>query len=364
MLILAYTLIHERDHWNNLLRQMPHAHILQTWEWGDFKQQTTGWQPLRYALQQDGAVVAVASIGLRRVGPLSVLYCAKGPAMRYDDPPLVEAVLTTLQHLARQHRAIWLKIDPDVVLATGVPGADDDTPNTDGQNVLAMLQSAGWRFSDDQVQFRNTLTLDLTQRADDLLAAMSQNTRRKVRTAAKKEVSIRTATLADLPLLYDLYAGTGERDAFITRPYAYYELAWRTLMQAGMAHALIAEYAGRPIAHVILYHFAQTCWYFIGASADEERQRMPNYALQWAAIQWAQAQGYRTYDFWGAPNVFDESDSLWGVYQFKRGFRGTLLRHIGAWDYAPNPAFYWAYAQAWPRLRAWLQRRRHPRKTP
>jgi ribosomal protein S18 acetylase RimI-like enzyme len=25
---------------------------------------------------------------------------------------------------------------------------------------------------------------------------------------------------------------------------------------------------------------------------------------------------------------------MWGVYEFKRGFRGTVTRHIGAWDYA------------------------------
>ena len=39
-------------------------------------------------------------------------------------------------------------------------------------------------------------------------------------------------------------------------------------------------------------------------------------------MKWAKAQGYATYDMWGAPDRFDESDSLWGVYQFKRGFRG------------------------------------------
>ena len=73
-------------------------------------------------------------------------------------------------------------------------------------------------------------------------------------------------------------------------------------MRAGLAQAFLAEYAGTPLAHVILLHFGPKCWYFYGASSTEERQRMPNYALQWHAIQWAQAQGYATYDFWGAPD--------------------------------------------------------------
>ena len=52
----------------------------------------------------------------------------------------------------------------------------------------------------------------------------------------------------------------------------------------------------------------------------------------------------------GRPDVFDESDGLWGVYQFKRGFRGQVLRHIGAWDYAPRPWLYEAYVKLAPRL--------------
>jgi lipid II:glycine glycyltransferase (peptidoglycan interpeptide bridge formation enzyme) len=63
---------------------------------------------------------------------------------------------------------------------------------------------------------------------------------------------------------------------------------------------------------------------------------------------------------WGAPDVFEESDSMWGVYQFKRGFRGTVTRHIGAWDYTPYPLLYRAYTQAMPRVLAWLRRKPSP----
>ncbi len=37
----------ERAAWNVALRTLPYAHILQTWDWGDFKQRETGWQPDR-----------------------------------------------------------------------------------------------------------------------------------------------------------------------------------------------------------------------------------------------------------------------------------------------------------------------------
>ncbi|MBN8593284.1 MAG: peptidoglycan bridge formation glycyltransferase FemA/FemB family protein [Anaerolineae bacterium] len=354
--MLNISTITDRARWNDLLRVLPYAHILQSWEWGEFKRVTTGWLPSRLAFERDGQIVAMASVGVRSVGPLKVMYVPKGPALAYDDPALLNAVLDHLQAMARRGGAVWLKFDPDVLAGVGVTGEPDAVDDPTGQAVRQNLQGRGWRFSADQVQFRNTITLDLTRSEDDLLAAMSQNTRRKVRTAEKKGVTVRSGTTADLPLLYDLYQTTGTRDHFLIRPREYYERAWRDFMEAGLAHALIAEFEGKAIAHVILLHFARTCWYFYGASANEERERMPNYLLQWEAMRWAKGQGYAVYDMWGAPDTFDESDSMWGVFEFKRGFRGVVRRHIGAWDYAPYPPLYWGYTQAWPRLLKWLRR--------
>jgi lipid II:glycine glycyltransferase (peptidoglycan interpeptide bridge formation enzyme) len=350
-------IVNDAHVWDDMLCAIPYAHILQTWEWGEFKRVTTGWNPLRLAFKQGETVVAMASIGIRQIGPLRVMYIPKGPALDYENATLCAEILDHLQRLARQKFAVWLKIDPDVVAARGIPGDSDEVIYLPGQSMIHDLKARGWRFSDDQVQFRNTIKIDLRPDEDSLLAQMSQNTRRKVRTAEKKGVTVRTGTVDDLDMLYALYKTTGERDGFITRPLDYYRQAWEHFMRAGLAHVLIAESEGTPIAHVILFHFGRTCWYFYGASSNEQRDKMPNYLLQWEAMRWAKAQGYKVYDLWGAPDKFDESDSMWGVYEFKRGFRGTVTRHIGAWDYAPFPSLYKGYTEVWPRVLGWMKRR-------
>ncbi len=342
--------IHDRVDWNARLRELPGAHVLQTWEWGEFKRATTGWQPLRLALLQGRQTVAMVSIGLRRQGPLGVMYAPRGPILAWEDATLRAAVLEHLQDIARRQGALWLKIDPDLPLASGLPGAGDDRPHPPGQALVQELKARGWRLSADQVQFRNSIQIDLSASEDELLASLSPNTRRKIRLAERREVQVRVAGNDDLDTLYALYRVTGARDGFLIRPAAYYRQAWGDFLQAGLAQALIAEYRGVPLAQVILFHFGERCFYFYGASADEQRRRMPNHLLQWAAIRWARAQGYRLYDLWGAPDVFDESDPLWGVYGFKRGFRGRVTRGVGAWDYAPSPLPYRLWSAAWPRL--------------
>ena len=346
--------------WNDAIRDLPYAHILQSSEWGAFKQRTTHWQPDPLRLTLPGNAPGAALILTRQIGPLAVMYVPKGPLLDYGDPAQRDAALDQLEQRARRRGAVWLKIDPDVRIGTGVPGEPDAQPDPVGVTLTETLIRRGWRYSSSQVQFRNTITIDLARSEDDLLKAMSQSTRYKVRYGPKHGVTVRHAQESDLPLLYRLYAETGARDGFLIRPESYYLDEWGSLLRAGLAEALIAEYEGVALAHVILFRFGRTCWYFYGASSAEQRNLMPTYALQWEAMRWAKANGCTVYDFWGAPEHFDESDGMWGVYGFKRGFGGTVVRTLGAWDYAPSPALYALYTEAAPRAIRLLRRlRRH-----
>lgn len=76
---LTIDIITDRAVWNDVLRQLPYAHVLQTWEWGDFKHVTTGWRPIRLMYKRDDQIVAMASVGLRRIGPLNMPHVSKGP---------------------------------------------------------------------------------------------------------------------------------------------------------------------------------------------------------------------------------------------------------------------------------------------
>jgi lipid II:glycine glycyltransferase (peptidoglycan interpeptide bridge formation enzyme) len=339
--------ITDAQEWNERLSALPYAHVLQTWQWGEFKRATTGWTPARLAFERDGATLALAQVLTRREGPFAVSYVPKGPALDYADSNLRDAVLSHLLDFARGQGTVFLKIDPDVVLGTGPSVTEAVDPV--GQAFVNELGAGGWRFSREQIQFRNTAQIDLTRSEDAILAAMKQKTRYNVRLASRKGVTVRLGTLDDLNLLYDLYAITARRDGFVIRPLDYYLQAWGAFIQAGLAGPLIAEYEGRALAHVVIFRLGERAWYFYGASSDEERNRMPAYLLQWEAMRWAKAKGCTVYDFWGAPDDFDDPhDPLAGVWRFKEGFGGQIVRHVGAWDYPLQPATYWAYARLMP----------------
>jgi lipid II:glycine glycyltransferase (peptidoglycan interpeptide bridge formation enzyme) len=254
-------------------------------------------------------------------------------------------------------------MDPDVVLGTGIPGGEKEIKDQVGQKVMTELEDNGWKYSSDQIQFKNTVLIDLTSSEEELLARMKQKTRYNVRLAEKKGVGLRIGTHKDFPMLYRMYAETSVRDGFVIRDEGYYRIVWETFAQPEVdtlkrsnvqtfhfptCEPLIAEVDGEPVAAIFVFYFANRAYYVYGMSRNIHRDKMPTYLLQWEAMKIAKARGCSAYDLWGAPEIFDESDSMWGVYRFKEGLGGQVVRTLGAWDYAPSPLWYKMYSDVMP----------------
>jgi peptidoglycan pentaglycine glycine transferase (the first glycine) len=344
--------------WNELIAGLPHPHLLQTWEWSQVKA-GIGWVPMPFVWKDSRGNPIAAAMILKRIVPtaglsarLCVLYVPKGPVMAWSDALLRRGVLDDLQNLAKRQGAIFVKVDPDVVLGTGIPNSEGAREERSGLAVLAELRQREWLFSSEQIQFRNTVLIDLAPSEDEILRRMKQKTRYNIRLAEKKGVSVRMGTLDDLPMLYRMYAETSVRDGFVIRDESYYLSVWRSFMQTpGLdrrpaipaAEPLIAEIEGQPVAAIFVFYFGGKAYYIYGMSRDAHREKMPNHLLQWEA-------GCSTYDLWGAPETFDERDSLWGVFRFKEGLGGTVVRTLGAWDYPARPFWYRMYTEMIPRL--------------
>ena len=353
----------EAGSWNATIAALPDAHFLQTWEWGQVKSHF-GWQPIPKIWRDERGKVAAAALVLQRELPirglaarLRLIYVPKGPLLDWQDAALRQRVLVDLADLARQQRAIFIKIDPNVRVGIGYPDQPGAQQDATGAQVVCDLAHLGWCFSDEQIQFRNTVLLDLKPDLKALLAKMKQKTRYNIRLAERKGVSVRKGTPDELKLLYRMYAETADRDGFVIRDENYYLDLWDTFIRAGLAEPLVAEVDNEPAAAVVIFRFAGSAWYMNGMSRPAHREKMPNHLLQWEALQRAKTAGADTYDLWGAPDVLDESDPLWGVYRFKEGFGGQVVRHIGAWDLPVRPLIYRLYAQILPRMLDWMRRR-------
>lgn len=327
----------EPQHWDALVAAHPQGSILQTSLWGELKASFGwDWEIVTANATPDGGVLVLYRTLPLKLGSLA--YVPRGPVVDWQDAAAVRGLLEAMERAARRRRAWALWLEPEL----------GDTPEARVQ-----LQALGLKCAPRTIQPPRTVIVDIAPAEDDILARMRSKTRYNIRLAGRKGVTVREGTLDDAGTFYRLMTETGARDTFGIHSKTYYRRVFELFLPAKPAPAaqaalLLAEVEGEPVAALVVFALGTRAWYIYGASSNRHREKMPAYALQWAAIRWARGRGCTTYDLWGIPDADQETleaqftergDGLWGVYRFKRGFGGEVVRCVGLWEKSLNPLY-------------------------
>ena len=326
----------EQQHlWDAYISGCPSGHLLQSWGWGELKA-SAGWHPLRLALwdTQREQIVAAAQVLRRtprhlplRVGHLA--YIPKGPVLDWSGHDVSGLIQTFFFHLHAnlvQQGALALQAEF---------ACEVESPES--KLLIRDLQAMNFRRV-QSIQPGRTIVLDLAHDEDTLLANMKEKWRYNIRLAARKGVQIRVAeTVEDVEKWYGLLQTTSIRDRFGIHTLEYYRRAWQIFAPRKQARLLLAQYNGQLLAGIFVGLMSKQAVYLYGASSNEQRQLMPNYLLQWEAIRWAKQEGAATYDFWGIPETDDQSEVMAGVYRFKSGWGGSIVRFPGNYECIYHP---------------------------
>lgn len=334
--------------WDAFVAAHPRGSLLQTTNWARLKNRFN-WSSQRVWLKRDGRLVAGAQVLFRSaaLGIIKIGYIPHGPLVDWQDNEQLNLLFNQIDLTAYNQRAGLMKIEPLIW--------QGESP-VDWHNLPQRLE--GRMLKGDTIQPPQTMLIDLRPSLEEILARMKQKTRYNIRLSARKGVTVRRGSIDDVPVFNQLIRLTGERDHFGVHAPAYYKAAFE-LFAPHQAAMFISEFEGRPLAAVMVFTLGEKAAYLYGASSGEERNRMPNYAAQWAAIKWAKERGCTTYDLWGIPDAPEEEleaefthrrDGLWGVYRFKRGFGGEIKRTVGTLDRIYNDRLYRLYQ--WRRRRA------------
>lgn len=395
--------------WDRWLAQSPGGgHAVQTYVWGEFKA-TQGWRPLRLALRRGQDVLGVAQVLVRRLPGAggAIAYCAKGPWIDWSDAEQTCVMLQGMEHFARRQGAFILKVESELCSGPGLPtrvpptveeplqraiaatrrlrGVDhaervEEEPEEDkrAEEARAAILAARKRQASDgnapgrraftelgfvkarwDPQNRTTMVIDLDRSPEEMLARMKSKWRYNVNLARRKGLTIvEDNSSAARRILYQMHLHTAQRDGFMLRPQAYYDVSWGRMIDAGYAHLFLACHEGRPLAALLAFSFGAKVWYQIGASESEGRHLMPAHALQYHLMSWAQQRGLTYYDMVVIPNVetVGVRDPMWGLYVFKYGFGGRPVEWAGCMDKVLDPRGHaWealepAYARLYRRL--------------
>ena len=306
--------------WKEYSSNKKNIHILQMPAWGSLKKEF-GWVPKYFIKNDTGAQILFKKLPLN----FTIAYIPKGPIGDADRVYWDELIL-----FCKKYNAIFIRVEPD------------DWEISNRWKNLVDLSVPG-----KSIQPANTITIDISGDAENLLKNMRQKTRYNVRLAQKKDISIEVSD--DIKKFYDIMVETGTRDEFGIHSLAYYQTVYDLFKKNDNVVLLIANHSGIALAGLMMFVNGDRAWYFYGASNNKERNRMPTYLLQYEAMLIAKERGCKTYDLWGIPDEPEDvlekefqnrSDGLWGVYRFKRGFGGEHKRSFETRDIILNSFLY------------------------
>jgi lipid II:glycine glycyltransferase (peptidoglycan interpeptide bridge formation enzyme) len=312
----------DSSEWNAFLSSNQGTHILQSAQWGELKS-LFGWDVMRV-----GVGAAGVQILFRRtpIG-LTIGYIPKGP-VGTDWDNLWPEVL----EVCKRMKAVVLRMEPD---------------GWEGESEASHENFPGFSPGARSIQPRRTILVDLSGSEEEWLARMKQKTRYNIHLAERKEVRVETSE--DIEKFESMMKLTGARDGFGVHSLAYYRAAYRLFSTNDQCALLEAKYEEKTLAMLMVFAHSGHGYYLYGASGNEERNRMPTYKIQWEAMRWCAAHGCRDYDLYGVPDYDEDflesefekrSDGLWGVYRFKRGFGGRVVRAAAPLEKVFFPTIY------------------------
>jgi len=335
---------------------LPTDILFQTLYWSRVKSRL-GWRPLAFDLNTAGPEGDVLVLE-RAVAPgLTAAYVPQGPEHGPDPerygPFLEELSMALAAHL--DPSVAFIRYDlPWVSPYAPDPSADPCREPWTGPppaRVRELRMNFGtklWSLRKAPVDLTvaDSLVVDLTGCQDDVFARMKPKTRYNVRLAERRGVHVFAAGPELLPVFFDLYLQTAERDGFAARDYDYFRALFAELVaghDAAELHFLLAAHESDILAGAIVALCGQTAYYLFGASSNQKRNRMGPYAVQWSAMRLARANGCRHYDMGAVSPVADPGHGYYGLYRFKAGFGGQVVHRSGSWDFLLDEERYREY---------------------
>lgn len=270
--------------------------LLQSWAWGEVQRQE-GWEVERVEL--DGAM---ASVQLQGRGPLRRAYVPRGPV------PATRAALEALAAWAAGKGLASLRVEPDA-----------------GPELGGELRELGFRPARAR-EPRHTLIVPLAA-PEAMLASFKNKHRYNIRLAEKRGVTVEET--GDAAEMERQAVATAARQGIVQARAPYYE---RRLRLLPWCRIYVARHEGEALAATLVIRHDGRAYYMYGGSNQVKSNLMPTYAVQWAAMRSAAADGLSEYDLWGLPPDGDPSHPWAGLWQFKTGFGGTRVEYAGAWE--------------------------------
>ncbi|MBW4469658.1 MAG: peptidoglycan bridge formation glycyltransferase FemA/FemB family protein [Stenomitos rutilans HA7619-LM2] len=295
------------------MQASPVGCFMQAWAWADFKQ-LEGYQSFRYGLFAENNLVGGCCFYYYPCEHNANMLVAPGAPCFLPgfEQAGMQLLVEQARVLAKKVGAIALRFEP--------------------LWLEKLMDLDGFVRAPVELLPSETLLIDLCPAIAKILAAMKPKGRYNIRLSQRHGVTTHFTTDAQaIPVFYNLFWETAQRQQFFGEPYSFFINLCQTLFAANMAEIGWATWQNEVLVTVLIVYWGKRATYLYGGRTDRHAHVMASYGLHWAAMQRAKTKGCSLYDFYGYTR--NPKHNYAKFSQFKRQFGGAPVTTIGAYDY-------------------------------
>lgn len=309
--------------WNNHWLACSQANLLQSWQYGDAKEQAEGWEPKRMLiLNENDQPVALAQVLNRKIPFIgSLVRLNRGPLLlltnsKYENIPLKLSALAALVKEVGRQRCFYFRVAPEFLSE---------------HSAILGLKALGFRMQCSPKWASGRISLQIEEQA--LFMSLQGKWRNSLRKGEKLGVSTvqldgnsdaLTILIRDYAILQKNREFNGLSEKLIRALATQKGIGWRFNIFIANEKGVVG--VGNPIGTLVTIQAGDTATYLIGISNSVGRQMQANSVLLWQAILHAKKSGCDWFDIGGL-----SSTSPKGVAEFKLGLNAKPYQLVGEW---------------------------------
>lgn len=234
----------------NFSKNHMNASFFQTVGWGKLKSKT-GWKYYLVGIKKNNNIIAGAMILEKKlIGSKTILYSPRGLLLDYNDKELLSFFTMELKKFAREKKAVFLKIDPYVILHE----RDKDGTILDEENdktnyeIINNIKSVGFRHlgfnleQDNRLQARWMFVAKTIDKSmDDIKNDMSKSVKRIINKNEKLGIYVEETNKEGIKEFVSVMESTANRKKFSTRTQKYYTDMYECLKEEDIFHIYLIK---------------------------------------------------------------------------------------------------------------------------
>lgn len=217
------------DRYENYLKNQPKAHFLQSYAWGQLSKIKKNLTPYYLGLIDENKNILATALLLQKHLPMNYcyIYCPRGYIINYEDEKLLATMTKEIIKFAKSKKAIFVKIDPDLIYKDINYLEEEKTLPYDTNKIFETLKKIGYKHlgftkNFETMQPRYTFRIDLEQSLEEIENHFSKTTKQRIAKAKKLDTYVEIGSEKDLKEFYHLMTLTETRKDFVSYNEDYY----------------------------------------------------------------------------------------------------------------------------------------------